>query len=84
MLLSREGCLRAFPSVSHDDARVLVIHQGKFWPVRGTRECYGGGRELSNHTLHSLARNLITYKDNAARLSTGILILNFQRQPLDK
>lgn len=78
MLLSGEGCLRAFQSVSHDDTRVLVIHQRKFWPLCGTNEFYGGGLELSNHTLHSLERNLITYKGNAACLSITILNSNFQ------
>lgn len=52
-------------SLSHGAALVLVIHHRKFWPLCGMSKLYGGGLELSNHTLHSLARYLITYKGNA-------------------
>lgn len=48
----------------------------KFRTVCGTNKFFGGGLELSNHTLHSLARNVITYKENAASLTMDILNLN--------
>lgn len=38
-----------------------------------------GGFELNNHTLHSLARNLITRNRKAAILSVSILNLNFHQ-----
>lgn len=53
-----------FWSLSHGAALVLVIHHRKFWPLCGMSKLYGGGLELSNHTLHSSARDLITYKGN--------------------
>lgn len=49
-----------FWSLSHGAALVLVIHHRKFWPLCGISKLYGGGLELSNHTLHSLARDLVT------------------------
>lgn len=60
VLLCGAGRFSALQSDSHDDTRVLVIHQRKFWPVCGMNEFYGGGSELRNHTLHSPQRNLIT------------------------
>lgn len=62
MLLSAESCLRDFFfwSLSHGAALVLVIHHRKCWPLCGMSKLYGGGLELSNHTLHTLAGDLIT------------------------
>lgn len=49
LLLSGEGM-----------ALVLVIHERKLQWLCGTGYLYVGGLALSNHTLHSFARNLIT------------------------
>lgn len=77
-------CLRAFQCVSHENALMFVIHKTKFWAVCGTNKFYGGGSELSNHTLHSLARNLITYKQKAPSLGTNILKRNLGNHTMNK
>lgn len=75
ILSSGEGCLGALWFVSHEADLVLVSHHRK--PLCGFNQLFGGGLELGNPTLHSLARNLISHKGNVAHLSKNVLKICF-------